>query len=176
MKHKTGFILMFIGGILMVISSTVGSIKVFDFIYNLIVNQWPQYQQIASIVLLIFQWIADLGGVAIIIGAILILAGAVRFGKFIVWIGLAFGAFALIIWVASQIVNLTGIITDPTIITYINQLYAQFNYGSGLSFAGVVLAIIGRAFVRKVKVKKVKEEKEEFTMDTIETEDSYEEI
>lgn len=151
MQHKTGFILMVIGGILMIISSTLGTIKVFDFLYNLIVNQWPQSQPIASIVLNIFQWIADLGGVAIIIGAFFILLGAVRLGKFIVWIGLAFGLFALIIWVVSQIVNLTGIITDPIILTYLNQLYAQFSYGSGLSFLGVVIAIIGRAFVRKVK-------------------------
>lgn len=159
MEHKTGFILMFIGGVLMIISSTVGSIKVFDFLYNVIVNQWPQYQQIASIILDIFQWIADLGGVAIIIGAFIILLGGLRLGKFIIWIGLAFGTFALIIWVVSQIVNLTGIITDPTIVSYLNLLYTQFNYGSGLSFLGVVIAIIGRAFVRKVK--KVKPEKYE---------------
>ena len=100
---------------------------------------------------------------------------ALRIGKFIIWIGLAFGTFALIVWAASQIVNLTGIITDPTIISYINQLYAQFDYGSGLSFAGVVIAIIGRAFVRKFKSKKVKEEeKEEIAIDSIETEDFYE--
>lgn len=175
MKHITGFILLFVGGILMIISSTVGSIKVFDFLYNIVVNQWPQYQQIASIILTILQWIADLGGVAIIVGAFFILIGGVRIGKFIIWIGLAFGTFALIIWLASQIVNLTGIITDPTIISYINQLYAQFNYGSGLSFLGVVLAIFGRAFVRKVKGKKItEEEKEDGTMDSFETEDLYE--
>jgi len=154
MKHKTGFILLFIGGILMIISSTLGSIKVFEFLYNLIVNQWPSYQEIASIVLSVLQWIADLGGVAIIVGAIIILLGGVRIGKFIIMIGLAFGTFALIIWVASQIINLTGIITDPTIINYINQLYAQFNYGSGLSFLGVLIAIIGRSLVRKVKTVK----------------------
>jgi hypothetical protein len=153
MQHKTGFILLFIGGILMIISWTVGTIKVFDFLYNIIVNQWPQYQPIASVVLNVFQWIADLGGVAIIVGAFLILLGAVRLGKFIIWIGLAFGLFALIIWIVSQVVNLTGIITDPIILTYLSQLYAQFSYGSGLSFIGVVIAIIGRAFVRKVKKK-----------------------
>jgi hypothetical protein len=151
MQHKTGFILLFIGGILMIISWTVGTIKVFDFLYNIIVNQWPQYQPIASI--------ADLGGVAVIVGAFLILLGAVRLGKFIIWIGLAFGLFALIIWVVSQIVNLSGIITDPIILTYINQLYAQFSYGSGLSFIGVVIAIVGRAFVRKVKKKEPEEYK-----------------
>jgi ABC-type multidrug transport system fused ATPase/permease subunit len=154
MQHKTGVGIMVIGGILMIASYTGGTIKVFEFIYDLIVNQWPQSQQIASIILDIFQWIADLGGIAIIIGAILILFGAMRIGKFVAWIGLAFGTFALIVWVVAWIVNLTGIITDPTIVTYLNQLYAQFNYGSSLSFIGVVIAIIGRIFVRRTKKEK----------------------
>jgi ribosomal protein S27AE len=155
MQHKTGVGIMVIGGILMIASYTGGTIKVFEFFYNLIVNQWPQSQQIASIILNIFQWIADLGGIAIIVGAILILFGVMRFGKFIAWIGLAFGTFALIVWIVSLIDYLTGFITDPTIGAYVYQLYAQFNYGSSLSFIGVVIAIIGRIFVRRVKKEKV---------------------
>jgi ABC-type multidrug transport system fused ATPase/permease subunit len=155
MHHKTGVGIMVIGGILMIASYTGGTIKAFEFIYNLIVNQWPQSQQIASIILNIFQWIADLGGIAIIVGAILILLGVMRIGKFIAWIGLAFGTFALIVWIVSWINELTGIITDPTIDTYLDTLYSQFNYGSSLSFIGVVIAIIGRIFVRRVKKEKI---------------------
>lgn len=161
MKHKTGFILLLIGGALMIYSSTVGSIGIFEFLYNIASSEWPEYQQLFYYILSVFKWIADLGGIAVIVGAIIILLGAVRFGKFIIWIGLAFGTIALIIWVVTQIVNATGIITDPTIIYYLNLLYNQFNYGTGLSFAGVVIAIIGRWSVRKVKTKKdIIEEKE----------------
>jgi hypothetical protein len=161
MKHKTGIILLIIGGICMIISSVAGSIQIFESLYLIIAAEWPEFEPFANIIInVIFRWIADLGGIAIIVGAILIAVGAVRFGKFIIWIGLAFGIIALIIWILTQITRLTGIVTDPTIVFYLEQLYTQFNYGSGLGFAGVVIAIIGRAFVRKVKKVKIAEDEE----------------
>lgn len=161
MKHKTGIILLIIGGILMIISSVAGSIQIFETLYNIAATEWPEYEPIFNVIVnIIFRWIANLGGAAVIAGAILIAVGGMRLGKFIIWIGLAFGTLALIIWILTQIVRLTGVITDPTIVLYLEELYTKFNYGSGLGFAGVVIAIIGRAFVRRVKPKKVKEEEE----------------
>ncbi|MFW9945871.1 MAG: zinc ribbon domain-containing protein [Candidatus Odinarchaeota archaeon] len=162
MKHKTGFILLIIGGALMIYSSVRGEIKIFETLYTLASNEWPDYEPFFNILVnVIFRWIADLGGVAVITGAILIVIGQVRLGKFIIWIGLAFGTLALIIWIATQVVRLTGVITDPIIVGYLEDLYTRFSYGSGLGFAGVVIAIIGRAFVRRVKPKKVEEVEEE---------------
>ncbi len=161
MKHKTGFTLLIIGGTLMIISAVEGSIQIFETLYTLASNEWPEYEPIFNVIVnVIFRWIADLGGVAVIAGAILVVIGQVRLGKFIIWIGLAFGTLALIIWITTQIVRLTGVITDPTIVYYLEELYTRFTYGSGLGFAGVVIAIIGRAFVRRVKPKKVEEEEE----------------
>ncbi|MFX1355653.1 MAG: hypothetical protein ACFFA8_00075 [Promethearchaeota archaeon] len=161
MKHTTGITLLIIGGICMIVSSVAGSIQIFESLYLIIATEWPEFEPLANIIInVIFRWIADLGGIAIIIGAILIAVGTVRFGKFIIWIGLAFGTIALIIWVVTQIVRLTGIITDPAIVFYLEELYNRFNYGTGLGFAGVVIAIIGRAFVRRVKIVEVVEEKE----------------
>ncbi|MFX1297210.1 MAG: zinc ribbon domain-containing protein [Promethearchaeota archaeon] len=161
MKHKAGFILLIIGGTLMIISAVEGSIQIFETLYSMAASEWPEYEPIFNVIVnVIFRWIADLGGVAVIAGAILIVIGQVRLGKFIIWIGLAFGTLALIIWITTQIVRLTGVITDPTIVYYLEELYNRFTYGSGLGFAGVVIAIIGRAFVRRVKPKKVEEEEE----------------
>jgi len=164
MKHKTGFVLLVIGGICMTIGSIVGSIQIFETLYNMASNEWPEYEPIFNVIVnIIFKWIADLGGIAVIAGAILIVLGGVRIGKFIIWIGLAFGTIALIIWIATQIVRLTGIITDPTIVFYLEELYNKFNYGSGVGFAGVVIAIIGRACVKREKKdeKEIPEEEEE---------------
>ena len=159
MKHKTGIILLFVGGICMLISSVTGGIQIFETIYLMAANQWPEYEPIFNIIVnVIFRWIADLGGAAVIAGVILIVVGAMRLGKFIITIGLAFGTIALIIWIITQIINLTGVITDPTIVFYIEELYNRLNYGTGLGFGGVVIAIIGRSFVRKVKPKKTEEE------------------
>jgi hypothetical protein len=159
MKHKTGVILLIIGGICMLIGSVTGGIQIFETIYLIFANQWPEYEPIFNVIVnVIFRWIADLGGAAVITGAILIALGARRLGKFIITIGLAFGTIALIIWILSQIIGLTGVITDPTIVFYIEELYNRFNYGTGLGFSGVVIAIIGRSIVRKVKPSKSKEE------------------
>ena len=159
MKHKTGIILLIIGGICMLISSVTGGIQIFETIYLIVANQWPEYEPIFNVIVnVIFRWIADLGGAAVIAGAILIAMSARRLGKFIIMIGLAFGTIALIIWILTQIIGLTGIITDPTIVFYIEELYNRFNYGNGLGFGGVVVAIIGRSFVKKVKPKKIEEE------------------
>lgn len=161
MKHKVGFTLLIIGGAIMIYTSTVGSIGVFEFLYDLAKDQWPAYEQIFYYILTVFRWIADLGGVAVIAGAVIILLGAVRLGKFIIWVGLAFGTLALIVWVITHIVNSTGIITDPDILNFINTLYNQFSYGTVLSFVGTVIAIIGRLSVRKVRSKKDIIEKKE---------------
>ncbi|MFX0024988.1 MAG: zinc-ribbon domain-containing protein [Candidatus Hermodarchaeota archaeon] len=175
MKHKTGFVLLVIGGALMIYSSVRGEIKIFETLYTLASNEWPDYEPLFNIIVnVIFRWIADLGGVAVITGAILIVLGQVRLGKFIIWIGLAFGTLALIIWITTQIVRLTGVITDPTIVYYLEELYTRFSYGSGLGFAGVVIAIIGRAFVRRVKPKKVEEVEEEEEEVKIEEEEETE--
>ncbi|MFX1497342.1 MAG: zinc ribbon domain-containing protein [Promethearchaeota archaeon] len=161
MKHKVGFTLLIIGGAIMIYTSTVGSIGVFEFLYDLAKDQWPAYEQIFYYILTVFRWIADLGGIAVIAGAVMILLGVVRFGKFIIWVGLAFGTLALIVWVITHIVNATGIITDPDTLDFINTLYNQFSYGTVLSFVGTVIAIIGRLSVRKVRTKKDIIEKKE---------------
>ena len=159
MKHKTGIILLIIGGTFMIISSVTGGIHIFETTYLIVSNQWPEYEPIFNVIVnVIFRWIADLGGAAVIVGVVLITVGARGLGKFIITIGLAFGTIALILWILTQIIHLTGVITDPTIVFYIEELYNRFNYGTGLGFGGVVIAIIGRSFVKKVKPTKSEEQ------------------
>ena len=169
MKHKTGVILIIIGGIFMVISYAVGSLGIFEFIYDLAATQWPEYEPIFNIVInVIFKWIADLGGFAVIVGGILIAVGALKLGKFIVYLGLAFGTFALIIWIVSQVINLTGISISPEIDLWIQTLFAQYSYGSGFEFVGVVLAIIGRKAAVRRKEKVIEVVKEEAPEEIVE--------
>ncbi len=105
------------------------------------------------------RWLADLGGGAVIVGAVFIALGSFRFGKWLVGIGLTFGTLALIIWVISQIANSTNLITDPQVLSYLARLEGFFTHNTGLQFVGVTTAIIGRNFVKKPK--KVEEEIEE---------------
>ena len=157
MKHKTGIILLIIGGAMMIISSVVGSMGIYDLLYNMISTEVdPSLQPLLEIILNVIRFIADWGGGAIIIGAFLIMVNQYRLGKWIISIGLAFGSLALIIWVVSKVIDITGIVTDPQIITYLGQLKEFFSYGVPLQFLGVSIAIFGRWFIKKPKKEKKK--------------------
>jgi MFS superfamily sulfate permease-like transporter len=152
MKHKTGIILLLIGGALMVIGRAVGTIGVFEFIHTwLIANVTSEWVLVANGAMNVIRFIADIGGWAIIAGAIFTLLGLMRIGKFIIWVGLTFGLIALIIWVLTQIINFTGLSFGSSLDTIINQLYNQFTYNSGINFIGVSVAIIGKVSIKKVK-------------------------
>ena len=171
MKHKTGIILLLIGGTLMVIGRAIGTIGVFEFIHSwVIANISSDWHPLANGIMNVIQFIADTGGWAIIAGAILILLGLMRIGKFIVWIGLTFGLIALIVWVLTQIINFTGVSFGSSIDTIINQLYNQFTYNSDINFIGVTIAIIGKIAIRKVKKPKKAKIEETETQDLAERE------
>ncbi|MHA2394082.1 MAG: zinc ribbon domain-containing protein [Promethearchaeota archaeon] len=158
MRNKLGIVLLIIGGILMIISSAIGSIGVYEFLRDFIANQLPAnlnwLKIILDILVEILRWIANTGGFAVIIGAIFVILEHYRFGKWLIGIGLTFGSLALIIWLISQISNALGI-TVP----YIQRLQGFFTYNTGLQFIGVAVAIVGRNFVKKPK--KAKEEETE---------------
>ncbi|MBY8992575.1 MAG: zinc ribbon domain-containing protein [Candidatus Lokiarchaeota archaeon] len=165
MKHKTGIILMIIGGALMIYSSAIGGIGVYEFLYEVVSNEVdPDLQPIIEVVLVIVRFIADWGGGAIIIGAFLIMVNQYRLGKWIIGIGLTFGSLALIVWLVSTFIDITGLFTDLE--TYLDQLEDFFYYGTTLQFAGVTTAIIGRWFIKKPK----KEKKKKTELDEKETE------
>jgi hypothetical protein len=160
LRNKVGLTFLIIGGILMIISSTVGSIGIYEFLYGLISTEIPpNFVPLLNILISILRFIADMGGGAVILGAFLIMANLPRFGKWLIGIGLTFGSLALIIWLISEIVNATGIITDPQILGYLANLKGFFTYNTGLQFIGVLAAIIGRNAIKKPK--EIEDEKEE---------------
>jgi len=156
MRNKTGLTLLIIGGILMIISSAVGSTGIYEFLYDLISTEvHPNLIPILKATLFVVKVIADWGGGAIIFGAILVILKQIRLGKWIIGVGLTFGSLALIIWLISYIIDVTGIATDQILI-YLDRLKGFFTYGTSLQFTGVIIALIGRYFIRKPK-KEIKE-------------------
>jgi hypothetical protein len=160
-RNKIGIILLIIGGIMMLISFTLGSIGVYEFIASWITsNITPDFawvEPIVDIFLLILRWIADLGGGAVIIGALIILTGRYKLGKWIVSIGLAFGTLTLIIWILTQVVPIGDIITDPVILGYIASIASLVEVNTIFQISGVAVAIVGRTLVKKPKEAKKKE-------------------
>ncbi|MFX1480261.1 MAG: hypothetical protein ACFFCI_19290, partial [Promethearchaeota archaeon] len=90
MRHTTGFILLVIGGICMIISEAVGSIGIYEFLYNLISpSVSPAWQNVFKVIINILGIIASWGGGAVILGAILVIIHEKlrRLGKWLVGIG-----------------------------------------------------------------------------------------
>ena len=159
MRNKTGLTLLIIGGTLMIVSSAVGSIGIYEFLYDLISGEvHPDLIPLIKTILFVIKIIADWGGSAIIFGAILVILKQIRLGKWIIGVGLTFGSLALIVWLISQIVDATEVITDPQVLAYLDRLKGFFTYGTSLQFVGVGIALFGRNFIRKTK--KVKEKVE----------------
>lgn len=165
MRNKVGVVLLIIGGILMIMSSVIGSIGVYEFLRDYISNQLPSdlnwLKQILAVLVEILRWIANTGGGAVIVGAVLIMLEHYRFGKWLIGIGLTFGSLALIIWLISEITRLTGVS-----IPYVDQLKGIFTYNTGMQFIGVFVAILGRNFIKKPKeAEEEKVEQDEFSGD-----------
>jgi len=161
MKHKTGIIMLFIGGICMVISAAIGSIGIYEFLWEYVSEEIPpDFVPIGKVAIIVLRVIADTGGIAVIVGTLFILVNQYRLGKFLIGVGLTFGSLALIIWIASEVAHRTDIVTDPEIIAYLDRLEDFFSYNTGLAFTGVIVALIGRTFIKKPKEpKELKEPK-----------------
>jgi ABC-type antimicrobial peptide transport system permease subunit len=166
MRSKLGITLLIIGGILMIVSSAIGSIGVYEFLRDYvngqITIQW--IKDVLDVCVEILRWIANFGGVTVIVGALFIAFNHYRFGKWLISIGLTFGTLALIIWLISFIVDNTNLITDPQILLYLDNLKGMFTYNTGLQFFGVVVAVIGKNFAKRPK--KAKKEEEEISEET----------
>jgi hypothetical protein len=99
-----------------------------------------------------------------------------RLGKIIIIFGTGFGILGILVFITYYVVNLTGIITDPVILIYLNQIYGLFSFNTGFGFAGTILAAIGRLGLRKPKTilkEPSKAEKEEEPSKVFETQVKY---
>ncbi len=137
MEHKKWVIICMIGGALMVISSVVGRVGFLGIILNLISGfVGPEIQQIISIILNVFTFIAAGGGISVIIGALIAGYSSDFVGRLVVGIGIGASLISLIILLITSIFGGTTINDLPSI------LLNTFNGIYGL--VGVFLAIFAR--------------------------------
>lgn len=142
MQNKKWILLCIIGGILMIISSTVGSITFFETIFSLIEDDIGEDEaKIVSLVIQILAYIAMGGGISVIVGAMIVAMDHYRLGKFIIGIGAGMGLIGLIIFFAAGII-------DGTIIEETEALIAEISHGS-YGFLGILLTIIARMKLKK---------------------------
>ena len=152
MENKKWILLTLIGGVLMIIGSAVGSIAFYEFLYNVVSDYVAEdLKPLISVILAIISFLAAGGGYTVIAGLILVMLKQYRLGRIIISFGTGFGLIGIIVYITYYIVNATGIITNPTILAYLTQIYGLFSFNSGFGFAGTILAVIGRMGLKKPK-------------------------
>ncbi|MBD3195700.1 MAG: hypothetical protein GF317_11625 [Candidatus Lokiarchaeota archaeon] len=143
MENKKWIAICIIGGIFMIIGSTVGSVSFFATIFGIASGLAPELQPIFNIVLTVFTYIALGGGVSVIIGAIIVALDHYGIGKFIITLGAGMGLIGLIIYIITGIYG--GTLTNDLIAILINLL----TLSGGFGFLGIILTILGRFKLKK---------------------------
>ncbi len=138
MAEKKWIGLCVLGGILMALSGTVGSVGFIGTIINALNSFFgnPTLAKILEPIFWIFTLIALGGGISVIIGCIIYNGGREGTGKFIIGIGAGMGLFGLIISIISSIIAGTSI--QDLMLIVIDIL------NGSLGFVGVLLTIIAR--------------------------------
>lgn len=157
MEKKYWIILTLIGGTLMIVGSAVGSTAFYDFLYSIFIKYVSDdLKPVIDEFLRVISIIAAGGGYTVIAGVILAMLNLYRLGRFLISLGTSFGVLGIVVYCSYYIIQFTGIITDPTILDYLETIYGLFTFNSGFGFAGTVLAAIG-----KMGLKEPEEEAEE---------------
>jgi len=139
MRNAKAFILCVIGGLLMMYAGVSGSIGIWGDLIALAASLAPAFAEILSYVFLILENIATLGGIAVIIGAVLLTTNRVGTGKFVIGIAAGMGIVGFIVLVY----NLYLAVGFAALF----ELYNLLSTSMGL--LGVVITIIGRMLAKK---------------------------
>ena len=152
MKNLIWILLCFLGGILMIIGSAIGSAEFYVYLADLVSSYIsPDFMPLVSVILIVLEYIAFFGGYSVIVGAILIMINQIGLGRIIIMVATSFGMLGLVFYVGIWILGYSGIAVSSTVQTILDQMYSLFTYNSGLAFTGTILAVIGRYKIKKPK-------------------------
>lgn len=143
MENKKWMIFCGIGGILMIIGSTVGDVSFFATIFAIITDANPTLAPILGIILRVFNYIALGGGISVIIGTMIVALNHYGIGKFIISLGAGMGLIGLIVFIITGVY--AGTLSSELLIWMIGLL----SLNGGFGFLGVILTIIGRFRLKK---------------------------
>ena len=142
MENKKWILLCIIGGILMIISSVVGSIAFFETMFSAIeADVGEDVAKIVSLVIQILGYVAMGGGISVIIGALIVAMDHYRLGKFLISLGAGMGLISLIIFFISGIF-------EGSIVEDVEGIVSGITHGS-YGFLGILLTIMARIKLKK---------------------------
>lgn len=132
-------VLAIVAGILLIVSRTTGGLGFYEAVLNYVSAQFGgMVAVVISYVLWALSIIASLGGIAVIIGGILIYRSRATTGKFVISIGAGMGIIGLLVEVGSAALQGWAVLAG-----------LMFAMTQSLSWIGVLLSIAASLFVRK---------------------------
>jgi len=139
MKNQKPILFALIGGILLIQSTWVGSVGFLDDLATYAITYFPTVADIVTLILNVLVYIAALGGIAVIVGAILIWMSREGTAKFIIGLGAGVGLIGLIIMLAEAVIA-GGVEALLDVLTLLSQ---------SIAWIGVILSIIARRTISK---------------------------
>ncbi len=131
MSSKSAVILAFVGGALLIVAGVTGSAGIVGAAIEYLIDQVEgPAADILSIVLQALNFIADLGGVAVIFGGVLIYMERTRVAKFIISIGAGMGLIGFSITLISAFLH-----------GWAYTLYFLLLIAQSVGWIGVILSI-----------------------------------
>lgn len=137
MEHKKWVILCSIGGVLMILSSIVGSLGFIGTVLTLLSGiVTPEIAQNIGFILTILGYVAGGGGITVIVGALIAGYGPDRIGRIVIGFGIGTSLFGLII------ILVINLFSGMSLNDILNILLGSFNGVYGLT--GVIISIFSR--------------------------------
>jgi len=143
-SSKIAAVLAYAGGTLLILAGATGSVGIIGTVLEyLIANLGGATADILSLFLQVLSFVADLGGVAVIIGGSLLMNERITTGKFVITLGAGMGLFGFLLTVASAFLHgWASVINFVIVIT------------QSIGWIGVILAIAATLIARKSSKKR----------------------
>jgi hypothetical protein len=134
-RNRTAFLLALIGGILLLVAGVSGGVGIYAFAFAEISAHFPQLASVLGVLLAALTVIASLGGVAVIVGGIMVLGDRVTSGKLFIGLGAGVGILGIILGLATGLAQGWGLVASAL---------AVFATGQTIGWIGIFLSIFAR--------------------------------
>lgn len=148
-SSKVAALLAYVGGTLLILAGATGSVGIIGTIIEyLINNSGGATADFLSLFLHVLNFIADLGGIAVILGGSLILKERITTGKIMITLGTGMGLFGFLLTLASAFLHgWASVINFLIVIT------------QSVGWIGIILGIAATLIARKASKKHNKKSK-----------------
>jgi hypothetical protein len=139
-RRRAAFVLALVGGVTMLIGGVTGGLGVYSLSFAEISMVYPQLVNVLNVLLPALTAVASFGGLAVIAGGILFLAGRIGIGKLLITLGAGVGFAGIVMGLTTGLIQGQGIVASAQ---------AVFATGQTIGWIGIFLSIFARWIARR---------------------------